>query len=222
MVKRVLSLCSVTALVVTLSAAGAQARRTDDSMANAYRVHKLVSDVPGAAASVDPNLVNGWGLAAGPTTPWWVADNGTDMSTLYDGTGATLPLVVTVDGGPTGTVFNGSSDFVVSQTGRRDRRCSCSRPKRGRSAAGTPTSPAAALHAFVRRGEPLLPGGDLQGPRDLVEPAGEPAVRDRLPQRPRRRVRRQLHVVLRGPSSTRTFPMDTRRSASRRSAGTSS
>ena len=117
MVKRVLSLCSVVALVVTMSAAGAQALRTDDSLANAYRVRKLVSDVPGAAASVDPNLVNAWGLAAGPTTPWWVADNGANVSTLYDGNGATIPLVVKVNGAPTGTVFNGSADFVVSHDG---------------------------------------------------------------------------------------------------------
>ena len=94
MVKRVVSLCSLVALVVTMSAAGAQARRTDDSLANAYRVHKLVSDVPGAAASVDPNLVNAWGLAAGPTTPWWVADNGTNVSTLLRRQRRHLPLVV--------------------------------------------------------------------------------------------------------------------------------
>jgi uncharacterized protein (TIGR03118 family) len=83
--------------------------------ANRYTVTPLVSDngVPGT--SVDANLVNAWGLAAGPMTPWWVADNGTDVSTLYDGTGAAIPLVVSVDGGPTGLVFNGSAtDFMVS------------------------------------------------------------------------------------------------------------
>src|SRR6185437_2062093 len=47
------------------------------------------------------------------STPWWVADNGTDVSTLYDGNGNARPLVVTVEGGPTGTVFNGGSAFVV-------------------------------------------------------------------------------------------------------------
>jgi uncharacterized protein (TIGR03118 family) len=82
---------------------------------NRYTVTPLVSDngVPGT--KVDPNLVNAWGLVAGPTTPWWVADNGTDVSTLYDGTGTAIPLVVSVGGGPTGLVFNGSeTDFVVS------------------------------------------------------------------------------------------------------------
>ena len=82
-----------------------------------YKVHMLVADRPGHAAQTDSNLVNGWGIVAGPSTPWWVADNGTDKSTLYDGSGNSIPLVVDVGGGPTGTVFNGSSDFVVSSNG---------------------------------------------------------------------------------------------------------
>lgn len=83
-----------------------------------YRVTNLVSDERGVAARLDPNLVNGWGLAAGPSTPWWVADNGTDVSTLYDGSGMPLPLVVKVRGAPTGAVFNGGSGFVVSHEGQ--------------------------------------------------------------------------------------------------------
>jgi uncharacterized protein (TIGR03118 family) len=82
---------------------------------NAYSVHPLVSDVPGAAPTLDPHLVNAWGLTATATSPWWVADNGTDESTLYNGnTGAIVPLVVQVDGGPTGAVSNGTSSFVVT------------------------------------------------------------------------------------------------------------
>src|ERR1700692_251977 len=45
---------------------------------------------------VDPNLVNGWGLAYLPGSPFWVADNFTGVSTLYTGQGATVPLVVTI------------------------------------------------------------------------------------------------------------------------------
>ncbi len=82
-----------------------------------YSVTYLVSDGTIPAAHTDANLVNGWGITAGPTTPWWVANNHTDTSTLYDGTGAPRPLVVSVPGGPTGTVFNGSADFVVSSGG---------------------------------------------------------------------------------------------------------
>jgi uncharacterized protein (TIGR03118 family) len=83
-----------------------------------YRVHNLVSDGFLPADHTDPNLVNAWGIAAGPTSPWWVADNGKDVSTLYDGNGVAqfppTPLVVEVAGGPTGIVFNGGSGFVVS------------------------------------------------------------------------------------------------------------
>jgi len=79
-----------------------------------YTVRNLVSDGFVPAEHTDPHLVNGWGIAAGPSTPWWVADNGTDVSTLYNGTGIAVPLVVGVEGGPTGAVFNEGSDFVVS------------------------------------------------------------------------------------------------------------
>lgn len=84
---------------------------------NSYTVHNLVSDQPGVADHTDPNLVNSWGIAASSTSPWWVADNGTDKSTLYNGSGVPQfqphPLVVSVEGGPTGIVFNGGTGFVV-------------------------------------------------------------------------------------------------------------
>jgi uncharacterized protein (TIGR03118 family) len=79
-----------------------------------YSVQALVSDQPGVATHTDPNLVNGWGISEGPTTPWWVSNQGTDTSTLYDGVGTPQALVVSVAGGPTGTVFNGGTGFLVS------------------------------------------------------------------------------------------------------------
>jgi uncharacterized protein (TIGR03118 family) len=101
-------------LLIALGVALPAAAQNPNSQ-NLYGVLKLQSDVPGEAAATDPDLVNGWGIAAGPTSPWWVADNGTSKSTLYDGnTGAKVPLVVTVPGAPTGIVFNGSTDFVVT------------------------------------------------------------------------------------------------------------
>ena len=115
MMKRVISLLS--AMVFGLLAATASAGHADTLAANRYGETDLVSDVPGAAAHLDPNLVNAWGLVAGPTTPWWVSDNGTDRSTLYDQTGAAIPLVVKVPGAPTGAVFNGGPGFVVSHEG---------------------------------------------------------------------------------------------------------
>jgi uncharacterized protein (TIGR03118 family) len=84
---------------------------------NEYAVTTLVSDVGVAPVRADANLVNAWGLAALPTSPWWVANNHTDTSTLYDGTGAPRPLVVKVAGGPTGLIANTTTDFSVSGGG---------------------------------------------------------------------------------------------------------
>ena len=74
-----------------------------------YTVKALVSNngVPGT--TVDARLQNAWGLVAGPGTPWWVSDNGADFSTLYNATGVKRNLNVSVDGAPTGIVFNGDS-----------------------------------------------------------------------------------------------------------------
>jgi uncharacterized protein (TIGR03118 family) len=80
-----------------------------------YAQHNLVSDgaVP-ADHSNDTDLVNAWGLAASSTSPWWVADNQTNKSTLYNGnTGAKQGLVVSVPGNPTGVVFNAGTGFVI-------------------------------------------------------------------------------------------------------------
>jgi uncharacterized protein (TIGR03118 family) len=72
-----------------------------------YTQTNLTSDIPGMAANLDPDLVNPWGLTASPTSPFWVSDNGTGLSTLYRGSGSKVPLVVNIPGGgPTGIVFN--------------------------------------------------------------------------------------------------------------------
>jgi uncharacterized protein (TIGR03118 family) len=91
-----------------------------------YRQINLVSDQVGKANLHDPDLVNAWGLAASPGTnaspgsPLWVADNGSDVATLY-AAGSTpnsvskVGLTVNVTGAaPTGQVFNGDgSAFIV-------------------------------------------------------------------------------------------------------------
>jgi len=73
------------------------------------------------AKHVDPQMVNPWGLVYGPGSPFWVSDAGSGFSTLYDGTGVKQSLVVTVPpasgtgpGSPTGIVYNGSSEFKIS------------------------------------------------------------------------------------------------------------
>ena len=85
-----------------------------------YAQHNLVSDGSIAADHTDPNLVNAWGLVAGPTTPWWISDNGTGKSTLFNvGTNVvqavfTVPGAGGAQGNPTGIVFNGGTGFVVN------------------------------------------------------------------------------------------------------------
>jgi uncharacterized protein (TIGR03118 family) len=95
----------IAATIFLVAAAPAAAAR---SPKGGYEQHDLVSNQPGVADHTDPNLVNAWGLSAGPGTPWWVSDNGADVSTLYNAAGTPQPLVVGVPGAPTGTVFNGT------------------------------------------------------------------------------------------------------------------
>ena len=79
----------------------------------------LTSDLPGVAANLDPNLSNSWGIAFGPTTPIWIADNHSGLATTYNGAGQPLPTQVTIPpplGGmppaaPTGTVFTDTGFF---------------------------------------------------------------------------------------------------------------
>jgi uncharacterized protein (TIGR03118 family) len=86
-----------------------------------YVERKLVSDIPGEAEQTDPNLVNPWGIAFSPTSPFWIADNHAGVSSLYNSSGQPLSLVVTIPppaGGtppaaPTGVVYNNTPDFLV-------------------------------------------------------------------------------------------------------------
>src|SRR5207302_7214000 len=111
---------AVSAVAVAVVAVGMQAPAVGAAEANSYTVHPLTSDVPGAAPNTDPNLVNGWGLTAGPATPWWVSDNGTNESTLYRADGTPQTRVVSVPGGPTGAAFwsfSAPAFFVFSTEG---------------------------------------------------------------------------------------------------------
>lgn len=82
-----------------------------------YVQTNLVSDGSVTALHTDPNLINPWGIAASATSPFWVGDNGTGRSTLYNSTGVPQALVVTIPqtgGGmssPSGVAFNNSGKF---------------------------------------------------------------------------------------------------------------
>jgi uncharacterized protein (TIGR03118 family) len=115
---RVGIICCGTALALAATASPASAAPP----ASTYRQVNLVADQTGKAAVTDPHLVNPWGMALGPTSPLWVSDNGTDLSTVYrggvgGGPVSVTPLVVSIPGGaPTGQVFNDTTQFVVPGT----------------------------------------------------------------------------------------------------------
>ena len=95
-----------------------------------YTQTNLVSDGFVPAAHTDSNLVNPWGVSYGPTGPFWVSDNGTGVTTIYDGSGASVKVAghtaITIaappgqdtPSAPTGQVFNGpGTGFDVSANG---------------------------------------------------------------------------------------------------------
>src|SRR5438309_5321812 len=106
----------------TLVFAAAAVFLVSPAAAQRYKRINLVSDIPGKAAHTDSHLVNSWGIVRSSTEPFWIADNGTGVSTLYNGSGQAFPtgspLVVTIPpvpgssspATPTGVVFNGEND----------------------------------------------------------------------------------------------------------------
>ena len=114
---------AVAAILVPLVGAPAHAG-TEAAQRTRFTETDLVSDQAGKAQLLDPLLVNAWGLALSPTSPLWVADNGTNSSTLYRGSTAAAPAVtkapldVSIPGGaPTGQAFNDTTGFVVTGPG---------------------------------------------------------------------------------------------------------
>ena len=93
-----------------------------------YLQTNIVSDVKGTARVTDPNVINPWGIVAGPGTPFWIADNNAGVSTVYTGNGAPFPgapasvkvpapagSAADAVGAPTGVVFNATPSFIVRQ-----------------------------------------------------------------------------------------------------------
>ncbi|MBV8917419.1 TIGR03118 family protein [Bradyrhizobium sp.] len=104
-----------------------------DNEETSFAQTNLVSDGSFPAVTTDPNLINPWGVAFSPTGPFWVADNGTGVTTIYNGAGAPQTvagfsaITIAVPKGqpsppagmtsPTGEVFNPTSDFEITQNG---------------------------------------------------------------------------------------------------------
>jgi len=109
-----------------------------------YQFNKLTSDLSGTANNLDVVLQNAWGITFTPTgSPFWISDNATGCSTLYDGAGVPQPspplrVRIPLPGGvipntacvhatqntsptpaaPTGLVFNPTTTFLVPKTQR--------------------------------------------------------------------------------------------------------
>jgi uncharacterized protein (TIGR03118 family) len=122
--RRGLSLLTMLAALLIM-AVPSLARAENEDNGRFVTQTNLVSDLSGTAHMQDGNLVNPWGLAASPTGPWWVADNGKGVSTAYDANGnpqLKQPVTIPPPGGsppgttaaPTGLVFNSTGDFAVT------------------------------------------------------------------------------------------------------------
>src|SRR5271166_367365 len=102
-----------------------------DAHKQKFSQSNLVSDNQDGHLSAqvqDPNLINPWVISFSPKGPFWIANNHTGTSTLYNvdpvtNTATTAPLVVTIappegqsgPASPTGTVFNNdASGFLVN------------------------------------------------------------------------------------------------------------
>jgi uncharacterized protein (TIGR03118 family) len=85
----------------------------------------LTSDLAGISPNQDMNLSNPWGVASFAGGPFWVSNNNTGTSTLYNGAGVPQKLVVQIPaapgsapgtlGMPSGIVANGGGGFNVSE-----------------------------------------------------------------------------------------------------------
>jgi uncharacterized protein (TIGR03118 family) len=92
----------------------------------------LISSNMGLVATtttIDAKLSNPWGVVTAPGLPFWIADNNSNLATLYSGAGANQTTLVTgsndvgivipasaagVPANPTGQVYNGAGGFLIS------------------------------------------------------------------------------------------------------------
>jgi uncharacterized protein (TIGR03118 family) len=131
-------LTALSALIVAACGGGSSgggspaASVASQSTSTVYSDTALVVDkaeVVATSISVDANLQNPWGIAIATGLPFWIADNNSNLATLYSGTGAIETQEVTGSAGtgiaipasaagvaanPTGQVYNGSGSFLIA------------------------------------------------------------------------------------------------------------
>jgi uncharacterized protein (TIGR03118 family) len=116
----------------TNAGTSAMSLAADPPASGSFSDMALVSDKTGVVATtttIDANLSNPWGIAVAPGLPFWIADNNSNLSTLYSGTGAVETQEITgstdvgvaipssaagVQSNPTGQVYNGGGGFLIA------------------------------------------------------------------------------------------------------------
>src|ERR1700693_2499390 len=78
------------------SALGAMLMFISSTAAAQYQLTNLNSNQVKAAGHTDPLLVNAWGLVHAPGSPWWVSDNNSGWSTLFNAAGVAQGLKVLI------------------------------------------------------------------------------------------------------------------------------
>jgi uncharacterized protein (TIGR03118 family) len=117
------------------STASSSASQPVSQTASGFGDTALVSDKVGVVSTtttIDANLSNPWGVAIAPGLPFWIADNNSNLSTLYSGMGENETGSITganevgiaipdsaagVPANPTGQVYNGNGGFLISTSG---------------------------------------------------------------------------------------------------------
>jgi uncharacterized protein (TIGR03118 family) len=133
---------------------------------NQFTDHALVVDnmeVVASAVAVDANLQNPWGIAIATGLPFWIADNNSNVATLYSGTGQVQTEAVTgsattgisipasaagVPANPAGQVYNGTGGFKIMTSNGPETALFLFSGEGGTIAAWAQTSGAAAVTAF--------------------------------------------------------------------------
>src|SRR5438477_4467927 len=92
-------------LPVALVALGLSVSMTNTAPAAPYVQTNLVSDIPGLATITEPTLINPWGISHSATSPFWISDQGTNLTNLWAVTGQTSIMQVTTVNPPTGNIM---------------------------------------------------------------------------------------------------------------------
>jgi hypothetical protein len=152
---------------------------------NSFTQTNLVSDGTVPAATIDPNLINPWGMSEfSPAGPIWISDNNAGVTTFYqpDGTkdgqvAIAPPLRKTGAGTPTGQVFNAAgTGSTLRRTARPYPPFSYSRLRTERSPDGIRiyripvrrSSPSTIPKAAVRATAPSIRGSRSAQPRTAL------------------------------------------------------